>query len=266
MPITTAAETTDAESLFKLGQKHIKGDGVPKDEAKVVELMLAAAQQGHAEALATLGYCYSVGVGVEKDDAQAREYFEKGAAKGSAAAKGNLGLFLIHGRGGEKDIARGVAMMQAAADGGNAQSAVLLAEIFYFGTHADGKPDFQKAHDTLLKAADAGNAVAQNMLGVILKDGQLGKKDEDAARVWFEKAALGGNGKACFNLAELWNPRSPERWARIEALRWLIVGHGLDEVAAAYLLKDIKPNVAPDELKAAGKLAEITRSALPRRP
>jgi uncharacterized protein len=263
--LVAAAERGDADAQYRFARALQTGDGVKADLGKALEWMKKAAAQEHVEALAMLGYWHSVGLGVKKDEAEARRFFEKAAAKGSAAAKGNLGLFMIQGRGGEKDIARGLGLMQAAVDEGNMQSAAMLGEIYYFGTHADGKPDYQKAHDTLLKPADAGNAGAQNMLGVIFKDGRLGKKDEDSARIWLEKAALRGNGKACFNLAELWNYRSPDRWARIEALRWLLVGQGLDEVAAYYFLEDIKKNLAPDELKAAEKLAEITRSTLPRR-
>ena len=136
--------------------------------------------------------------------------------------------------------------MEKAIEGGSPKTAVLLGEILYFGQHADGQPDYHKAHAVLLQPAEAGDPAAQNMLGVILKDGRLGEKDPDAARVWFEKAALQGHGKACHNLAELWNYQSTDRWARIEALRWLLVGEKLKETMADYFLEDVRPRLAPD--------------------
>lgn len=260
------AAEPNAEEWYAEGQQYLKGEGVPQDAAKAFALLQKAADQGHADAFAALGYCYSAGIGVEKSEEQARRCFEQGAGKGSVAAQSNLGFFLIKGRGGAPDAARGVALMEKAIQAGSQKTAVLLGEVFYFGQHADGQPDYAKAHAVLIAPARAGDPVAQNMVGVMLKDGRLGEKALDTARVWFEKAALQGNGKACHNLAELWNYRSPDRWARIEALRWLAVGEGLNETMAYYFLEDIKDGVAADELQAARQLAEITLSSVIRKP
>jgi TPR repeat protein len=228
----------------------------------VVDQLKTAAEAGDAEALGALGFCYANGRGVTQDDAEARKFFEQAANHGSIAGKANLGLFLIHGRGGEKEVKRGVSLMEEAANAGNLESHTFLGQVYYFGLHDDGKPDYHKAYEHLLPAAEKDHAASQNMIGVIFKDGLAGKVDTDAARVWLEKAAFNGNGKACFNLSELWNPNAEDRWARIEAIRWLIVGDKLGEITATYLLEDIRDTMPADELAVAQDLAETTSRRL----
>ena len=258
-----AAPGTPAD-LYSLAQKYLLGEGVPRDAQKCFELAQKAAEQGHPEAWATLGYCYSVGFGAKQDDAEARRCFSLAAEKGSIIGKGNLGLFIIRGRGGEKDAPRGVALMQEAARAGNQQSAILLGEIFYIGEHANGVPDYQAAHAILLGPAEAGNATAQNTIGVLLKDGRIGEKDELGARIWLERSAMQGNAKAGFNIGEmLWKQQARDSWTRIEALRWLTVADRLNETMAYYFIEDIKAGLDPQELRTARELAQVTLSALP---
>ena len=254
----TDNELDDPLVLYSLGQKHLKGDGVPRDNVKAFTLLQKAANLQHAEAMAAVGYLYSVGLGVQQDDGQARACFAMAEENGSVAGRVNLGLFLIRGRGGDKDVEKGVALLRKAAEGGNKPAAVRLGEIFFFGEHADGRPDYRKAHDVLIAAAEAGDPAAQNMVGVILLRGYLGDKDEVSARIWLEKAALQGHAKACANLADCWNFRSTERAARIEAIRWLIVAKNLQETTATATLQDVRASLAPDELLAAQELAETT--------
>lgn len=59
----------------------------------------------------------------------------------------------------------------------------------------------ESLHD-LRKAADSGDAVAQNRLGVILFDGKEVTRDIEAALGWFGRAARSGNSDAMFNLGE----------------------------------------------------------------
>lgn len=228
----------------------------------VIAQLKTAAEAGDAEAFGALGFCYANGRGVRQDDAEARKFFEQAANQGSVAGKGNLGLFLIHGRGGEKEVKRGVSLMEEAANAGNLESHTFLGQVYYFGLHDEGKPDYHKAYEHLLPAAEKDHAASQNMIGVIFKDGLAGKVDTDAARVWLEKAAFNGNGKACFNLSELWNPNAEDRWARIESIRWLLVGDKLGEITATYLLEDILDTVPADELAVAQDLAETTSRRL----
>jgi TPR repeat protein len=245
----------DPAALYASGLKLLHGTGVAKDEARALELFRRAAGSGHPDGIGMLGYYYSVGLVVEKDDATARGYFETAAEKGSAAAQVNLGIFLLHGRGGKKDAARGVLMLEKAVAQGSLSARLMLGEIFLFGEHADGTPDRRRAYDLLISAAESGNARAQNMVGVIIRDGGLGRNDPAAARPWFEKAARQGDAKACSNLGLLGHD-SPDPAERIDALKWLIVAESLNEVTARYMLIEIAPRHTQEEMAAARKSAD----------
>jgi TPR repeat protein len=246
------------QSQYEEAIQRLKG-GSDTDLGETFDLLMQAAKQKHPNAIGALGYLYANGIFVEKDDIKARKYTEEAVALGSKDSRLNLGLFLIHGRGGQKDLDKGINLLKEMALEGSNQASLSLGEIYYTGEHSETKePDYKKAYEVLLAPAKSGLPNAQNYIGVLLKDARLGKKDEDGARLWFEKAAWQGNSKACKNLADLWNHQSESRPSRIESLRWLIVAEQLNDIAAKYEWNDIKPLVSNDEEKLARALAELT--------
>jgi uncharacterized protein len=259
-----AAAGKNADAQYRLGRKFLTGAAAEKDLPKALSLFREAADQGHAEAIGMLGYLYSVGTAVERDDARARAYFEKAAEKGSSDAQLNLGLFLLNGRGGEKDPGRGIRMMEEAVAQGSHRARLMLGEVLMFGEHSNKEPEWQKAYEVLIPAAQSGDARAQNMIGVILRDRRLEGRDPAGARQWFEKAARQGDGKACANLGDLIGYDSKDRATRIEALKWLIAAEQLNEISARYLLAEITPRCAPDELASARTLARELAESLPK--
>ncbi|MDR2219666.1 MAG: SEL1-like repeat protein [Methylobacillus sp.] len=82
-----SAAQGDAYAQFGLGALYRDGEGVPKDEAKAVELIRLAAEQGLANAQYTLGNMYASGEGVKEDKAEAAKWYKKAADQGHAYAK-----------------------------------------------------------------------------------------------------------------------------------------------------------------------------------
>lgn len=73
--LTRAADAGNPEAQWKLGQLYEKGTGVPVDQAKALELYLAAAGQDYPRALNDLGVIYFNGeLGVERDPAKGLDY------------------------------------------------------------------------------------------------------------------------------------------------------------------------------------------------
>lgn len=235
------------------------------DPEGAFKVFLRAAENGDADAMAAVGFCYGEGSGVERDDEKARVWFQKSHQAGSEAGTLNLVTFLIKGRGGDADVREAINILEDAITAGNRQARLVLGELYYSGMHANGQPDFQKAYNVYLAAAEDGDPVAQNVIGVLFKDNLLPVTDQDAARVWLEKSAHQGNGKACFNLALLWDPMSPNRNDRIEAVRWLIVGRELNEITAEYMYLDIENGLDREELNLAKELAATTLESIRRR-
>jgi hypothetical protein len=89
--------------------------------------------------------------------------------------------------------------LKAQARSGDAAAALKLAHIYESGK--DVRADRFEAADWYTKAAQAGNAEAQNIAGVLLRTGDGGRKDPEEALKWFRMAAKQGNSDAMFNLA-----------------------------------------------------------------
>lgn len=255
-------KAVDGQAEYEEAMQKLKNGGTT-DMKKVFDLLTLAATKKHPDATGALGYLHANGVYVEKNDAKARIYFQEAVTLGSKDSRLNLALFLVHGRGGASDIEKGVSLLKEMTLEGHNQASLTLGELYYTGGHSEkNEPDYAKAYEVLITPAESGNPIAQNFIGVILKDGRRGAKDSDSAQAWFEKAAWQGNPKACTNLADLWDYQSADRKCRVEALRWLMVAEQLGEIVSKYQLADIKPLIDKDEELAASKLAEVTLSII----
>ncbi len=119
----------DAAAQVNLGVMHVRGEGVPRNIAKAVDLFRRAAAQGNAAAQVNLGLMYANGEGVPRNINRAQELLQQAAAQGNADAEVNLGLMHVRGELGPKDLT--------------------------------------KAHDLFHRAAVQGQPLAQNNLGLI---------------------------------------------------------------------------------------------------
>lgn len=79
-----------------------------------------------------------------------------------------------------------LAELEAAAKSGDA------AAQLWFGSYWGAKKDYVKATYWFQKAADQGNASAENNLGVAYSHGQGVPQDEMVAITWWKKAAAQG--------------------------------------------------------------------------
>lgn len=76
----------DPGAQTALGLRYVHAEGVPRDAAKAVRLLCAAARRGHAPAQYELGWLYANGRAVARDDALAAAWFRLAARNGDAHA------------------------------------------------------------------------------------------------------------------------------------------------------------------------------------
>jgi TPR repeat protein len=264
--LTESAEKGDSDAMFRLGRAFLLGNGVKKDTQRAYDLMSAAAEKGHADALGGVGYFHSEGVVVPKDPEEAARWFRKGAEKGSPKSCLNLGKNLLsksERSSTDADVLREEALgwIRKAADQDLPEAAYSLGLIYYHGDH--GQPqDYKLAAKYLKIAADADNADAQNILGVMHQYAQGTPMDEDLAKRLYRKAALQGHLKAQSNLARLLGPAVEDRKTRVEAVAWLIIAASQNEAAAVKLLRDAPAELKPGDMEEAKKLATVLRSQI----
>lgn len=252
---SAAAEQRDLDAQFQLGRAYLRGDGMPKDAQKSLDLMRSAAAKGHPEATGSVGYFYSVGLVVPKDEKQAADWFRKGAEMGSAKAQFNLGKSLIDTnrdttKPAEEFRTEGLQWIKKAADQGLPEAALFYGMALYFGDHGQTQ-DYPKAEPYLKVAADSGNADAQNALGALYDLALVGTMDRVVAVQWYRKAALQGHLKAQANLGRVLNPEGADKESRIEALAWLLIASNQNEITAIKTLQNAQPGLKAGEMDAA---------------
>ena len=74
-----AAAQDDHTALTLLAALHHRGEGVPKDTQRAIELYTRAAELGNAEAQFNLGNIYLLGEGVKADESWASTYYRQAA-------------------------------------------------------------------------------------------------------------------------------------------------------------------------------------------
>lgn len=237
------AASGDADAAVQVGKMYLEGKGVPKDPAKALSYLQRAADQGNAAAQAGLGYLFAKGIAVAKNDEMAREWFRKSAEQGYAKGELNYGQFLRAGLGGEKDSAKGIEWINKAVDAGDKDAVFTLAEIYFLGEN-DALPDYKKAFSYAIVSAEAGNAGAQNIVGVCYRDGLGVERDMAKAEQWFLKAAEQGEAKAQSNLGHLIGINSADPARRLQATKWLVKAATQGEPMAKRTLGEVNPQIA----------------------
>lgn len=124
-----AAEPGDAAGLTNLGMRYAKGDGVPKDSTKAVELFRKAASQGDVGAMNNLGVMYAKGAGVEQSHTQAVWFYRLAAEKGHPQAQANLGYAYEAGWGVNRDYNAALVWYRKAASLGHEVAKQRIAGI-----------------------------------------------------------------------------------------------------------------------------------------
>lgn len=216
----TAAMPADAEGPAKAAIEAFQSGR----HAKAVDLAKPLAEQGNAEALYLLGVAYESGQGVDASRDKALEYYRKAAALKHMDAVYRLSAILLASdKEEERDQAR-VALETAAkddptvsarmlggaylrglltpaadpdkaifwwkraADGGDVQSVLLMAQ-FYEGQFGFAElKDPKESLANYAKAAGLGNAGAMAALGSRLLSGDEKNRDEKKGREWLKKA------------------------------------------------------------------------------
>jgi TPR repeat protein len=231
-----AAEQGHARSQSNLGALYEEGRGVPADPAAAAAWYSKAAAQGRAVASLNLGRMYEQGRGVAQDDRKAFELYEAAAKKGDAEAQWHLARMYEDGRGVAADADQASKWERRAIKNGyqpgTAGTASPVAAIA-----ADDAPPSAPAGapadapvvaggaatppDSLLSAAEAGDAEAQYQLGNRYRLGAGVAEDSFEAASWYRRAAEQGHGMAMYMLGYLhYRGRVEEHRSLVSAYVW----------------------------------------------
>ncbi|WP_224670782.1 tetratricopeptide repeat protein [Mesorhizobium sp. BH1-1-5] len=171
------------------------------EKGKVAEafpLMATAARAGVPEAEYRVARCYLEGLGVPSSRLEGTRWLRRAAERGNADAQALLAALYASGLAEDEDNA-----------GSNSSESLFAAQ-------SSREPDFEMALQFARKAAEAGSANGQAILGYILSKGPQAIRDLEAAHGWYEKSAAAGCPEGRLGLAlSLVRRRQPEQRARI---------------------------------------------------
>ncbi len=170
----------DLHAQAELGARYGRGDGVPANLTKSLELLRDAAEKKDPDAAFYLGLIHQTGIGVPKDEARAVLFYETAADQGHPAAQYMLGKMIYQGEGG----------IQAS---------------------------WESAFTYFWHAADSGYPPAELMLGYAYQMGYGTPRNPKAAAYWYRRNnSRGRNAVAEQNLIKLianreilWEPGDP---------------------------------------------------------
>jgi TPR repeat protein len=205
LPKATAG---DLEAMAALGLFYDEQTWASADAQKWLR---AAAEKGHPQAQDRLGQLYALGKGVKQDYKEAQRWFTAAEKFGLGLARFHLGLLEWQGSVGPRSLEKAYSWCEKGADGlwtlankGDPEALVALSWMLLEGI---GRPqDLKKSLDLCREAAEANSPAAQNLLGLIYRDGRGGSEKVPAdAEQFFKKAADLGYAEAQVNFGELFD-------------------------------------------------------------
>lgn len=243
-----AASKDHPRAQFALGLFYSVGISVEPSAAEAAHWFRKSALQGFGPAQYNLALQYANGVGVTSDQQEAIKWYRAAASGGVADAQNNLGILYEEGDGLTKDIEEAERLYSLAAEQGLARAQDRLAWLYH------DRSEYKKAFQMFLLAARQGIDQSQTNVGYYYEMGLGTAKNQDAAVLWYGRAAKQGNPKAQFNLAVSFFRRraTAEDWIQAYLLSRISVDKGLSQ--SGRLLRAVKNEIPENHLVSAQEI------------
>lgn len=124
-----AADEGDLQGLYWYGMALYLGQGTEANLWRALDRFVDAGERDHADSQYAAGFMFLRGHGRPVSYTDARQWLRRAVNQGHVAATGELGRMIYLGLGVEADQEQGRAMMQAAADAGDANAQRYLNDL-----------------------------------------------------------------------------------------------------------------------------------------
>jgi hypothetical protein len=261
--LQAAAQRGDARASYELAKRYSTGDGVPQDDAKVVEYLRQAAAKGQHEAQNDLGSFYARGRGVKPDLAEALKWYRRSAEGGEPLGEYNLGHCCELGRGLGTNLGQAVLWYKRAARHSQIDALLCLGDIYLKGRPGI-PPDARLARKWLDRAGAQGNGYACNCLGDLYEQGRLMPRDFKRAARYYRLAAEKGYGEGQFNFARMLISGTGTKKDVVESCKWLSLAGRNGQGSANLALNDAIQSglITPDQADEGVRRADEYRKRL----
>lgn len=159
---------------------------------------------------------------------------------------------------GDFEKARRIWLSQAEA--GNASAQNNLGVLYAKG---QGVPrDYRQAAEWFRRAAEQGDAAAQSNLGIFYAKGQGVPQDDKQAVKWFLLGARQGDANAQFNLGIMYDVGRGVTQNEVVACAWYLLALENGERIAQRYLAEVQQHLTPVEIEMAQQIAEQMRQEI----
>ena len=200
------ADGGNALSAFNLGRIYYTGfDGIPRDDATARHWFFIAANAGHPGGEAQFGQMMYNGIGGPTDQTTALTWLKSAAGHGDSYGQALYGFWTLSDQvKADPDVRNPelVAILVKAADAGQLVAQAYLGTIVY-RLGAGAPADQERAAHYLRLAADQNFAGAQTLLGRSYIYGTGVPRDYAQAVVWLRKGAAQNDAEANYLLGRL---------------------------------------------------------------
>ncbi|KAF9932103.1 hypothetical protein FBU30_008917 [Linnemannia zychae] len=164
------------------------------------EEIMAMAKLGNNPARIALGDMYLDGQGVEKDVQEAIDWYLLAARDGNSCAEFKIGRLCYSDGAMTQDCTIAInRYWKEAIEGGSGEAQCNIGNLCYYGKN------YSQALVWYNKAADQGNAIAQNQLGFMYGKGYGIPRDYSQAMIWYRKSAENENSSGQCNVGFMYN-------------------------------------------------------------
>jgi len=190
-----AAALNNPEAQYQLGLLYNKGNGVNRDEEAALKWFTAAAEQGDVLAQDSLADMLLKSSTANRFN-QSLKWRQLAAEQGYLPAIQTLRGGYLLGLGVKQDLNKSIASLKQAADEGDLEAKIDLAEMLRFGLFGAEK-DSKKALALFIEAANDGSVKAACELGDFYRIGDEDvKKNTEESCKWYKIAAAQGSPEA----------------------------------------------------------------------
>ncbi len=197
------AESGDPAAQTLIAELYQLGLGVGLNLKTAATWYKIAADGGNREAQFAYANMLIEGKTIKLDKVLAQQYMQKSAEAGHAKASFNLAQLIVSKRPDHAGFAEALPYYQIAAASELADAQYALANIYSTGVGVTYQ-DARIARQWMERAAIGGLNAARVELAIWMANGKGGPQNEEAALLWFKRAAAQGNAIAFNRLAKMY--------------------------------------------------------------
>lgn len=215
----------DGQACLDLGEKHARGDDVPRDHPLAAKYFRKACQARLMPGCTRLGFMFQKGFGVRESADAAVKLYTQACDGGDPDACALLATMYMHGEGVEADPKKAAELMERAGakpqreprpqtaeqqlqvmeqscSRGEGRACLFLGHHYAFDSKGKLK-DPTRGLRYFLSGCDRGSAVACTSAGLLHSNGLGTERDEKRAAELYTRACSANEGDGCHHLAEL---------------------------------------------------------------